>query len=46
MKRIGIIGGTELPLILNQEDFVGVKVFDTTQIHVQAILSKMIDTPI
>ena len=37
-----ILGGTELPLILDQEDFDILKVFDTTQIHVQAILDKML----
>ena len=38
-----ILGGTELPLILKQEDFDRLKVFDTTQIHVNAILDKMIN---
>lgn len=37
-----ILGGTELPLILQQEDFDRLQVFDTTQIHVKAILDKMI----
>lgn len=36
-----ILGGTELPLILGQEDFVGIKVLNTTLIHVNAILEKM-----
>ncbi|MEM8907122.1 MAG: amino acid racemase [Bacteroidota bacterium] len=36
-----ILGGTELPLILQQEDFDRIKVFDTTFIHVQAILDRM-----
>lgn len=37
-----ILGGTELPLILQPSDFDGLKVFDTTLIHVEAILDKMI----
>ncbi|MEL6256138.1 MAG: amino acid racemase [Bacteroidota bacterium] len=37
-----ILGGTELPLMLKQEDFEGIKVFNTTQIHVDAILDKML----
>ena len=36
-----ILGGTELPLILSQNDFENIKVFDTTQIHVNAILDRM-----
>lgn len=37
-----ILGGTELPLILKQEDFEDIQVFNTTQIHVDAILDKML----
>lgn len=37
-----ILGGTELPLILKQEDFHSLKVFNTTKIHVNAILDKML----
>ena len=37
-----ILGGTELPLILKQNDFTTLKVFNTTEIHVNAILDKMI----
>lgn len=37
-----ILGGTELPLILQQEDFHRLKVFNTTEIHVNAILDKML----
>ena len=37
-----ILGGTELPLILKQEDFADIEVFNTTQIHVDAILDKML----
>ncbi|MEL7121206.1 MAG: amino acid racemase [Bacteroidota bacterium] len=38
-----ILGGTELPLILSQNDFENIKVFDTTQIHVNSILDKMLE---
>lgn len=38
-----ILGGTELPLILKQSDFVGIKIFNTTEIHVESIVSKMIE---
>lgn len=38
-----VLGGTELPLILMQEDFPTLKVFNTTEIHVNAILDKMIN---
>ena len=37
-----VLGGTELPLILEQKDFDELKVFNTTEIHVNAILDKMI----
>ncbi|MFW5699842.1 MAG: aspartate/glutamate racemase family protein [Bacteroidota bacterium] len=38
-----ILGGTELPLILHQEDFNNITVFDTTQIHVQSIVNWMVE---
>jgi len=38
-----ILGGTELPLILNQSDFSDIKIFDTTKIHVESIVTKMIE---
>lgn len=38
-----VLGGTELPLILQQEDFAQIKVFNTTEIHVNAILDRMIN---
>ena len=38
-----ILGGTELPLILEQKDFDKLKVFNTTEIHVNAILDRMIN---
>ena len=34
-----ILGGTELPLILKQDDFKNIEVFDTTNIHVNSIVS-------
>jgi aspartate racemase len=38
-----ILGGTELPLILKQSDFADIEIFDTTRIHVESIVSKMIE---
>lgn len=38
-----VLGGTELPLILEQEDFDKLIVFNTTEIHVNAILDIMIN---
>jgi len=38
-----ILGGTELPLILKQSDFGDIVIFDTTRIHVEGIVSKMIE---
>lgn len=38
-----VLGGTELPLILEQNDFDNLKVFNTTEIHVNAILDKMMN---
>jgi aspartate racemase len=35
-----ILGGTELPLILYQDDFKYLEVFDTTRIHVEGILHR------
>jgi len=37
-----ILGGTELPLILSQQDFSDLEILDTTKIHVEAIVTKMI----
>jgi len=39
-----ILGGTELPLILNQEDFSDIIIFNTAQIHVNGILGKMFES--
>lgn len=36
-----ILGGTELPLILQQADFNTIEIFDTTQIHVESIVERM-----
>lgn len=33
-----ILGGTELPLILKNDDIIGVHLFDTTEIHVESVL--------
>jgi aspartate racemase len=38
-----ILGGTELPLILSQQDFSDLEILDTTKIHVEAIVTKMIE---
>lgn len=38
-----ILGGTELPLILSQSDFDGMTVLDTTEIHVDSLVSLMIE---
>jgi len=38
-----ILGGTELPLILNQSDFQDLQMLDTTRIHVESIVTKMIE---
>ncbi len=38
-----VLGGTELPLILSQADFRDLKIFDTTMIHVESIVSKIIE---
>lgn len=37
-----ILGGTELPLIIKQSDFADIKILDTTKIHVESIVTKMI----
>jgi aspartate racemase len=33
-----ILGGTELPLILSQDDFIDIRIFDTGVIHVNSIV--------
>ena len=38
-----ILGGTELPLILNQSDFSDLQILDTTKIHVGSIVTRMIE---
>ncbi|HAA13723.1 MAG TPA: aspartate/glutamate racemase family protein [Cytophagales bacterium] len=38
-----VLGGTELPLILSQGDFDSLTVFNTTEIHVGALVDKMVD---
>lgn len=38
-----ILGGTELPLILNQSDVDGIEIFDTTRIHVDSIVKRILE---
>lgn len=38
-----ILGGTELPLILNQGDFPGFGILNTTEIHVKSILEYTVE---
>ncbi|MCU1228677.1 MAG: hypothetical protein JWO97_1561 [Acidobacteria bacterium] len=37
-----ILGGTELSLILREDDYDGVTVLDTTRIHVDAAIREML----
>jgi aspartate racemase len=37
-----ILGGTELPLILNQDDFADLIIFDSASIHVDSIIERMV----
>jgi aspartate racemase len=37
-----ILGGTELPLILHGEQACGIPLLDTTQIHVQAVIARLL----
>jgi aspartate racemase len=39
-----ILGGTELPLILKQADFADLEILDTTVIHVESILIRMMES--
>jgi aspartate racemase len=38
-----ILGGTELPLILDQKDFTDIMIFNTAQIQVNSIIEKMFE---
>ncbi|GLB54091.1 racemase [Neptunitalea chrysea] len=38
-----VLGCTEIPLLINENDFDSIPVFDTTKIHVQAILDFILD---
>ncbi len=38
-----ILGGTELPLILKETDDVGMPLLDTTRIHVEQVVGRMLD---
>jgi len=37
-----ILGGTELPLILHGDQACGIPLLDTTQIHVQAVVARLV----
>ena len=37
-----VLGGTELPLLLNEEQSCGIPLLDTTQIHVQAAVARLL----
>ena len=37
-----ILGGTELPLILRDDKAFGIPLLDTTQIHVQAVVARLL----
>ena len=37
-----ILGGTELPLILKETDVIGIPLLDTTRIHVESVLKKLL----
>jgi len=36
-----ILGGTELPLILREPEYLGLPFFDTTRIHVEAVVARL-----
>jgi aspartate racemase len=38
-----ILGGTELPLSLHSDEASGIPLLDTTQIHVQAVLARLLE---
>jgi aspartate racemase len=37
-----ILGGTELPLLLRADDYAGVRFLDTTKLHAEAIVSRLL----
>ena len=37
-----ILAGTELPLILREDEYAGVRFLDTTKLHVEAIVSRLL----
>jgi aspartate racemase len=37
-----VLGGTELPLILRRDDYAGVQFLDTTKLHADAIVSRLL----
>ena len=36
------LGGTELPLILRADEYAGVQFLDTTKLHAEAIVSRLL----
>jgi aspartate/glutamate racemase len=41
-KTLGLIGGTELPLLLRDEEHNGLPLLDTTKIHVDRLVTEML----
>ena len=37
-----ILGGTEIPLLLRTEEHNGIKLLDTTRIHVDRLIAEML----
>jgi aspartate racemase len=37
-----ILAGTELPLILAEESYEGIPMFNTTRLHVQAAIARLV----
>ena len=37
-----VLGGTELPLIVRADEYAGVQLLDTTKLHVEAIVSRLL----
>jgi len=36
-----VLGDTELPLLLQDNDILGVQILDTTEVHIQKILAQL-----
>lgn len=41
-KTLGLIGGTELPLLLRDESHNGLPLLDTTRIHVDRLAAELL----